>query len=169
MKRLLMLLVLVASTAEAQVMIAQSESTAALRRVPIVLVDVTDGYTPETGIVIAANNDSDCGDSTDECCISKNGGTEVYCAGTLTHIYNGLYYYEATAGEVDTLGYITVRINDSAARQFTGSADIGYSNAAFWATAFTTDTGETAASAVAGSLAAESGSGGSGGAGLVRE
>lgn len=168
MKRLLIVLMLFASTAEAQVMIAKDESTASLRRIPVVLVDVTDGYTPETAIAIAANNDSDCADATDECCISKNGGTETYCAGTLTHLGNGLYYYEATAGEVDTLGYVTLRINDSAARQFTGSADVGYSNAAFWATAFTTDTGETAATAVAGSLAAESGSGG-GGAGLVRE
>lgn len=168
MKRYLPLIFFLATHAHAQVFVAKDESTASLRRIPVVLVDATDGYTPETAIAIAANNDSDCADASDECCVSKNGATEVYCTGTLSHLYNGLYYYEMAAAEVDTVGYATIRINDTAARQFVGVVNIGDGDAAFWAKAFTVDTGETSGSAVAGSLAAESG-GGSGGAGLVNE
>lgn len=116
--------VLIAQNAEAQQLIKQSESTAARRTRWVYLVDVTDGYTPETAIAIASNNDSDCADATDECCISKNGGTPVYCAGTLTHVGNGAYIYEYTSGEVDTLGAVSIRINDSAARQFVGTDQV---------------------------------------------
>jgi hypothetical protein len=78
--------------------IKQSEATAARRRIPVLLVDITDGFTPETGVVTPTIN------------VSKNGATVATGAGTWTEIGNGQYYYEFTAGEVDTLGWIAVNI-----------------------------------------------------------
>ena len=78
--------------------IKQSEGTAARRRIPVLLVDITDGFTPETGVVTPTIN------------ISKNGATSASGAGTWTEIGNGQYYYEFTTGEVDTLGWIAVNI-----------------------------------------------------------
>ena len=76
--------------------IKQNEATAVRRRIPILLVDITDGFTPETGITAPTVN------------ISKNGATVASGAGTFAEIGNGQYYYEFTAGEVDTLGWICV-------------------------------------------------------------
>jgi hypothetical protein len=78
--------------------IKQSEATAARRRIPVLLVDITDGFTPELGIVTPTIN------------VSKNGAAVATGAGTWTEIGNGQYYYEFTAGEVDTLGWIAVNI-----------------------------------------------------------
>ena len=75
-----------------------SEATAARRRIPVLLVDITDGFTPEVGVVTPTIN------------ISKNGATIATGAGTWTEIGNGQYYYEFSAGEVDTLGWIAVNI-----------------------------------------------------------
>ena len=75
-----------------------SEATAARRRIPVLLVDITDGFTPETGVVTPTIN------------ISKNGATVATGAGTWTEIGNGQYYYEFTTGEVNTLGWIAVNI-----------------------------------------------------------
>jgi hypothetical protein len=75
-----------------------SEATAARRRIPVLLVDITDGFTPETGVVTPTIN------------ISKNGATIATGAGTWTEIGNGQYYYEFTTGEVATLGWIAVNI-----------------------------------------------------------
>lgn len=77
--------------------IQQNEATAALRRVYFRLMDVdgaeVTGATP-TGRV------------------SKNGGATAAAAGTFAEVDAGddpgLYYYEATAGEVDTLGALVV-------------------------------------------------------------
>jgi len=78
--------------------IKQSEATAARRRIPVLLVDITDGFTPETGVVTPTIN------------ISKLGAAAAAGAGTWTEIGNGQYYYEFTSGEVDTLGWIAVNI-----------------------------------------------------------
>ena len=75
-----------------------SEATAARRRIPVLLVDITDGFTPETGVVTPTIN------------LSKNGATVATGAGTWTEIGNGQYYYEFTTGEVDTLGWVSVNI-----------------------------------------------------------
>jgi len=75
-----------------------SEATAARRRIPVLLVDITDGFTPETGVVTPTIN------------LSKNGATVASGAGTWTEIGNGQYYYEFTTGEVDTLGWVSVNI-----------------------------------------------------------
>jgi len=78
--------------------IKQSEATAARRRIPVLLVDITDGFTPEVGVVTPTIN------------VSKNGATVATGAGTWTEIGNGQYYYEFTAAEVDTLGWVAVNI-----------------------------------------------------------
>jgi len=75
-----------------------SEATATRRRIPVLLVDITDGFTPETGVVTPTIN------------ISKNGATVASGAGTWAEIGNGQYYYEFTASEVDTLGWVSVNI-----------------------------------------------------------
>ena len=78
--------------------IKQNEATAVRRRIPILLVDITDGFTPETGITAPTVN------------VSKNGAAVAAGAGTFTEIGNGQYYYEFTAGEVDTLGWIALNL-----------------------------------------------------------
>lgn len=78
--------------------IKQNEATAVRRRIPILLVDITDGFTPETGITAPTVN------------VSKNGAAIAAGAGTFTEIGNGQYYYEFTAGEVDTLGWIALNL-----------------------------------------------------------
>lgn len=86
--------------------IKQSESTAARRRIPVLLVDATDGYTPKTGQTAPTVT------------ISKNGATAATGTGTWTEISNGQYYYEFASGEVDTLGWIAVNVQKTACRQY---------------------------------------------------
>lgn len=88
--------------------LVQSQATAAQRRIPVYLVDDTDGKTPETGITFSAG----------EIKISKNGGAEANHAGTVTELASGMYYYEATAAELDTLGFLSVRLTKSGVRTF---------------------------------------------------
>ena len=107
----------VATSAFADGIIKTNESDAKLRRVPMRLVDATDGETEETGIALAAG----------ECKISKLGATSPAwsnCGGTLTHVGNGNYYYEASTGDIDTAGMIIVYMADAAAKAFTGTAQI---------------------------------------------
>lgn len=86
--------------------IKQSETTAARRRIPVLLVDATDGYTPKTGQTAPTVT------------ISKNGATAATGTGTWTEISNGQYYYEFASGEVDTLGWIAVNVQKTACRQY---------------------------------------------------
>ena len=86
--------------------IKQSEATAARRRIPVLLVDATDGYTPKTG------------QRGPTVTISKNGATAATGTGTWTEISNGQYYYEFASGEVDTLGWIAVNVQKTACRQY---------------------------------------------------
>lgn len=83
-----------------------SESTAARRRIPVLLVDATDGFTPKTGQTAPTVT------------ISKNGATAVSGAGTFTEVGNGVYYYEFTAGEADTLGWIALNVQKATCRQY---------------------------------------------------
>lgn len=85
----------------------QSEGTAAYRRIPIHLVDATDGITAETGITGTPQ-------------ISKNGASWSNTSGTITEIGNGAYYIELTAGELDTLGFGMVRFKTAATAEFQG-------------------------------------------------
>lgn len=86
--------------------IKQSESEAARRRIPVLLVDATDGYTPKTGQTAPTVT------------ISKNGATAATGTGAWTEISNGQYYYEFASGEVDTLGWIAVNVQKTACRQY---------------------------------------------------
>ena len=83
-----------------------SESTATRRRIPVLLVDSTDGFTPKTGQTAPTVT------------ISKNGATAVSGAGTFTEVGNGVYYYEFTAGEADTLGWIALNVQKAVCRQY---------------------------------------------------
>jgi len=74
-----------------------SEATAAQRRVPLHLVDATDGITPETG------------ESAGQPQLSKNGAAFGNTTATLVAVGNGLYYVELTAAELDTVGFLAVR------------------------------------------------------------
>lgn len=81
-------------------LLQQSEATASYRRIPFPCVDDTDGKTPETGLTFAAG----------ELKTAKNGGAEANAAGTVTEGAGGVYYYEATAAELNTLGLVTLRV-----------------------------------------------------------
>lgn len=89
----------------------QSESTAALRRFPIYLVDGSDGITPVTG-------------ETGTPQVSKNFGAFANTTNALTEVGNGLYYVELTATELDTLGTVTVRYNSGNVAEFNLSAKV---------------------------------------------
>jgi hypothetical protein len=88
----------------------QSSAVAAQRRLPFRMVDATDGKTAEPGLTFSAGDIK----------ISKNGGSTANHAGTVTEIANGVYYYEFTASELDTLGFVTVYITDVAALDVVG-------------------------------------------------
>lgn len=83
-------------------LLRKDEPTAARRRVPLYLVDASDGLTPET---------SEGGGRPQ---VSKNGGGFADTAGTLTAVGNGAYYVELTASELDTAGVVVVRYKSAA-------------------------------------------------------
>lgn len=79
-------------------LIKLNESTAARKRIPLYLVDATDGYTPETGVTSPTIE------------VSKAGAAQASGTGTFTEIGDGAYYYEFASGEIDTLGFVNVRV-----------------------------------------------------------
>lgn len=81
----------------------QSESTAANRRIPFKCVDATDRVTPETGLSFSAGDLK----------LSKNQAAEANHAGTVTEIGGGVYSYQFTADELDTTGFVALRLNKS--------------------------------------------------------
>lgn len=85
-----------------------NETTAARRRIPVALVDDTDGKSPKTEVTLSAGDLK----------ISKNGGAEANHEGTLVELAGGDYYYEAAASECNTLGYLTGRIVKAGIRTF---------------------------------------------------
>lgn len=92
----------------------QNESVAARRNIPFILVDSTDGFTQRSGILVVAGNIK----------VSKNGGTEVNHSGIITEVGGGSYYYQATSGELDTLGYLQARITPSGCRSFNALSQV---------------------------------------------
>lgn len=98
-------------------LIKQSESTAARRRLLFVLVDITDGFTKETGL-----------SSGFTVYISKAGGTPASSAGSITELNAtnapGQYYYEFTTGEIDTLGFIAISIRHANCRDVDGEVQV---------------------------------------------
>lgn len=92
--------------------IKQSEATAVRRRIPILFVSSTDGFTPVTPTSPSAY-------------ISQNGGTWVATTNAVAvatlaagQSASGAYYLELTATEVATLGWITVNVQATNARQY---------------------------------------------------
>ena len=85
--------------------VKQSESTAARRRVPILMVDETDGSTPETGLTLYG-------------LLSKNGNTFAATAGTFAEVGYGQYYYQFDTGEIDTLGFAGIHVTATGARNY---------------------------------------------------
>lgn len=75
-----------------------NETTAALRRIPFVLYDLVQVF--QTGQTVTGA----------EVQVSKNGGAFVNGAGSVVEVGGGAYYYEATAGEVDTEGFLILKI-----------------------------------------------------------
>jgi hypothetical protein len=91
-----------------------SEATAARRRILVYLVDDTDGKTAKGGITISAGDVK----------ISKNGAAEGNHAGTLTELAGGLYYYEFTSGELDTIGFLSFRLVKATVRTFVAAMQV---------------------------------------------
>lgn len=92
-----------------------SEATAAQRRVPVHLVDATDGITTETGITGAGR-------------VSKNGGATAASTNNIVEIDStnmpGAYYLELTATEVNTLGIVVVRFKTAATAEFQTAIEV---------------------------------------------
>jgi len=79
----------------------QNEATADRRRIFFYAVNSTDGYTAVTASITSG-----------VVLIVKNGnmpGTSI-TSPTFTHVSNGLWYYEMTAGHLDTQGVVSVTI-----------------------------------------------------------
>jgi len=74
----------------------------------------SDGKTAATGLSWAASNIQ----------VSQNGGGEVNSAGTVTEVAGGLYYYVPTTGELATLGYLSLRVNNTACLQFVKECEV---------------------------------------------
>lgn len=94
-----------------------NEPNARYRRILIYLVDVTDGFTPETGITASAG----------EIKIAKLGATtptHANHAGTLTELGLGLYYYTFAVAECNTTGVVSFNFTDAAARAFVKEVQI---------------------------------------------
>lgn len=101
MNRLLALLIslILAVPAFAQGIIAKDESTAGARIITLRSVSTSTGIPAAPGSLSAGDLK-----------ISKAGGAEANTAGTFTSLGNGECTYQATAGEVDTVGVVTVRL-----------------------------------------------------------
>lgn len=107
----LFLLMLLPMSADAQQVICTGESTAELRRVPIHLVDATDGETPETGLTLSGADVQ----------VSVNGASYANGTGSVTEIGSGDYYYEFHADEVASSGALLLKVEESGtSKVFTG-------------------------------------------------
>ena len=94
-------------------LLQQSESTEAQRRIPIYLVDATNGYTPETGLSSGFTVE-----------VSENGAAQAGGSGSITEIGEGQYYYTATAAELSTLGFLAISVRHASCRDFFAVAQV---------------------------------------------
>ena len=109
--------------------VLQNESTAALRRVPILLTDAATGTTAQTGV--ATTNIFPY--------VNINGGAFASGAGTVGEAGYGQYYYEMDSTEIGVLGLAGVHITAVGCRDYDAIAQIAAFNvysAAAGATAF---------------------------------
>lgn len=94
----------------------QNELVPARRRVPIYALSDSDGKTPITNLTISSGDMK----------VTKANGSPANHLGTLTTIdaTTGLYYYEAFATEVDTLGPLGLVINKSGVRDIVWESEV---------------------------------------------
>jgi len=95
--------------------VKQNETTASLKRVPILMVDATDGATPETGLTLYPE-------------VSINGGAYAGAAGTWSEVGYGVYYYQLDSTEISTLGWAGIHVTASGARNYDAIAQIAAFN-----------------------------------------
>jgi hypothetical protein len=88
------------------------ESNSTRRRIPVLLVDATDGYTPETGLSTFTVN------------VSQNGTILGSQTQTVTEVGNGVYYYTLGTGAVNTLGWVTINVSATGCRQYNAIVQI---------------------------------------------
>lgn len=82
------------------------------RALPILMVDATDGYTEEPGLVLTVT-------------VRKAGGAFAAASGAApTDRGNGRYEYTPTAGELDTLGVFEYRCTGAGARNYNGMVQV---------------------------------------------
>jgi hypothetical protein len=98
--------------------VLQNESTAALRRVPILLTDAATGTTAQTGV----------GLTTIYPYVNINGGAFAGGAGTVAEAGYGQYYYEFDASEVATLGLAGIHITAAGCRNYDAIAQVAAFN-----------------------------------------
>jgi hypothetical protein len=98
--------------------VLQNESTAALRRVPILLTDAATGTTAQTGIAITNIYPS----------VNINGGAFAGGAGTVAEAGYGQYYYQFDATEVATLGLAGIHVTAVGCRDYDAIAQVAAFN-----------------------------------------
>ncbi len=98
--------------------VLQNESTAALRRVPILLTDAATGTTAQTGV--ATTNIFPY--------VNINGGAFAGGAGTIAEAGYGQYYYEMDPSEISTLGLAGIHITAAGCRDYDAIAQIAALN-----------------------------------------
>ena len=98
--------------------VLQNESTAALRRVPILLTDAATGTTAMTGVATTQIFPY----------VNINGGSFAGGAGTIAEAGYGQYYYEMDPSEVSTLGLAGIHITASGCRDYDAITQIAAFN-----------------------------------------
>jgi hypothetical protein len=90
----------------------QNEPESTRRRIPFRMVSSTG--TAQTGLSFVAG----------DLRLAKNGAAEANHAGTVGEVAGGLYYYQATQAECDTLGFLSLRVVKTGALDFIAVIDI---------------------------------------------
>jgi len=98
--------------------VLQNESTAALRRVPILLTDAATGTTAQTGLASTQIFPY----------VNINGGAFAGGAGTIAEAGYGQYYYEFDPTEVATLGLAGIHITAVGCRDYDAIAQVAAFN-----------------------------------------
>ena len=88
--------------------VLQNESTAARRRVPILLTDAATGTTAQSGVAL----------TTIFPYVNINGGAFIGGTGSVGEAGFGQYYYEMAAGETNTLGLAGIHITAAGCRDY---------------------------------------------------
>jgi hypothetical protein len=141
--------------------VLQNESTAALRRVPILLTDAATGTTAQTGVAITNIYPY----------VNINGGSFAGGAGTVAEAGYGQYYYEFDPSEIATLGLAGIHITASGCRDYDAIAQVAafnvYSGAGVGITAGDVWSYDISGISAAGSAGTQLNTAASGGAGLT--